>query len=148
MFGIGRFAAAVLILLQLKKNQLSNCWATSLKSARCRKKKMGRWTFWWGKAPGVPEFSALEKFWQKTLRRWSNVTCVQERDTLTCLERKYNERNRWALLIFVFLAYKIQQFPGFFWGGGGALKDYQAILNNPIMVELGHLERFAAIRSN
>ena len=30
--------------------------------------------------------------------------------------------------------------------GGGALKDYQAILNNPIMVELGHLERFAAIR--
>ena len=56
-------------------------------------KRTGRRTFWCGKAPGVPEFSTLKKFWQKTLRRWSNVTCVQEWDTLTCLERKCKERN-------------------------------------------------------
>ena len=56
-------------------------------------KRTERRTFWCGKAPGVPEFSTLKKFWQKTLKRWSNVTCVQEWDTLTCLERKYKEKN-------------------------------------------------------
>ena len=50
-------------------------------SGWCRKKKMGRWTFWWRSAPGVPEFSTLKKFWQKTLKRWSNVTSVSKKGT-------------------------------------------------------------------
>ena len=44
-------------------------------------KRTGRRTFWCGKAPGVPEFSTLKKFWQKTLKRWSNVTSVSKKGT-------------------------------------------------------------------
>ena len=99
-----QICAAALLLLELKKNQLAI--VEQLKSGRCRKHKR-KWNFLVAdEASGVPEFSALGKFWQKTLKRWSNVTkktwsnvtCVQEWNTLTCLERKYQKRNRWTFL--------------------------------------------------